>query len=211
MQSTTVPSAATTLGRGAESMPDRLAASAFALFSRHGIGDVTVDEVARHAGVTKGSLYWHYRSKDDLIKAACAHYYQLYHRRINTALAQVVDPVARLEKTLQIAVRICLLDHANRVFSTEIFTLALTNPELRRSWQQFLISVREFYIGLEEAARATGKVRTADPEQSVDLMLASMEGIKLQALYDARLCLPRSEKAIVANLKRTLGFIEPKP
>ena len=77
-------------------MPERLAACAFALFSRHGIQNVTLDQIAARAGVTKGSLYWHYKSKADLIRAACSHYYQTYHRRINDELAHLTDPAARL-------------------------------------------------------------------------------------------------------------------
>ena len=187
-------------------MPEKLAQSAFALFSRRGIQNVKVDQVAAHAGVTKGSLYWHYKSMDDLIKAACAHYYRAYHRRINSALAHIADPVKRLERTLQVAVQICLVDEENRVFTTEVFTLALHDPDVRRSWQQFYDSVREFYVGLVKAAQAAGVIKTDDPEHAVDFMLATMEGIKLQAMYDSKICAKLAEKAIVRSLKRALGF-----
>ena len=193
---------------GASHMPDKLAASAFALFSTRGIGNVTVDDIATHAGVTKGSLYWHYKSKDDLIKAASGHYYRSYHRRINTALAHITEPLKRLEETLRVSVRICLLDHENRVFTTEIFTLALKDEELRRGWRHFYDSVREFYISLVEAGRSGGQLRVSNSETAVDLMLAAMEGIKLQAFFDNRLCTPDGEKAILRNLKKSLGFTD---
>ncbi|MFZ9936222.1 MAG: TetR/AcrR family transcriptional regulator [Luteolibacter sp.] len=64
----------------ADNMPDKLAACAFALFSQRGIGRVRMDDIAGSAGVTKGSLYWHYRSKDEVIHAACRHYYQSWTR-----------------------------------------------------------------------------------------------------------------------------------
>lgn len=195
----------------APEMPAKLAESAFTLFSLNGIKNVNVDKVAAHAGVTKGSVYWHYRSKDDLIKAACQHYYRSYHRRINTALAHVTDPVKRLERTVETAVRICLLDQPNRVFTTEVFTLAAHEDELRRSWQQFFDSVREFYIGLLKAAVAAGGVKAANPEQAVDFMLSAMEGLKLRAQYEPHLCSPESERTIVASLKRSLGFPDSKP
>jgi AcrR family transcriptional regulator len=191
-------------------MPDKLAQSAFTLFSREGIKNVSLSQIAAHAGVTKGSLYWHYRSKDDLIKAACEHYYQLYHRRIAAALARITHPVQRLEETLRVSVRICLLDVENRVFSTEVLALGLSDPEVRRGWQRFHESVHQFYVGLVKAARLTDGIRTAEAEQAVDFMLATMEGIKLQAHYDTRLCNPKSEKAIVANLTRMLGLTEAK-
>ncbi len=192
--------------RRAAQMPDRLARSAFALFSRRGIANVGVDAIAAAAGVTKGSLYWHYESKDDLIKAACGHYYRAYHRRINAAIARVADPVKRLERALRTAVRICLLDDRNRVFTTEIFTLAAKDEELRRGWRQFSDGVRELYLGLVDAARATGRIVPADPAQAVDFMLSTMEGTKLRALYEPHICARKSEEAIVENLQRTLGF-----
>jgi AcrR family transcriptional regulator len=194
--------------RNAPAMPDKLAASAFALFSARGIGQVSLDDIAAHAGVTKGSLYWHYQSKDDLIKAACAHYYRAYHRRINSELAHITDPVERLARTIETAVNICLMDRANRVFTTEIFTLAVHNPELGRSWRQFSDSVREFYLGLLKAAVAAGDLKAADPEQAVDFMLSAMEGIKLRAQHEPHLCSEQSKRSIVTSLKRNVGIGE---
>jgi AcrR family transcriptional regulator len=187
-------------------MPARLAESAFRLFSRDGFKKIKLDQIAADAGVTKGSLYWHYKSKDELVKAACAHYYRAYHRRINSELSHITDPVDRLERTLQLAVQICLLDEENRVFTTEVFTLALHDVDVRRSWQQFYDSVREFYVGLVKAAQSVGGLETDDAEHAVDFMLATMEGIKLQAMYDPKICGKPAEKAIVQSLKRTLGF-----
>jgi len=192
-------------------MSDRLAESAFHLFSRKGFSKVNLEEIASHAGVTKGSLYWHYKSKDELIKAACAYYYRAYHRRINSELANITEAAKRLSRTIETAVNICLVDRENRVFTTEVFTLAIHDDELRRSWRQFSDTVREFYIGLTKAAVAAGDLKVADPEQAVDFMLSAMEGLKLRAQYEPHLCSPESERSIVANLKRSLGFAEARP
>ena len=189
-------------------MPSRLAQSAFALFSRNGIQNVNLDRIAAHAGVTKGSLYWHFESKDEIIQAACSHYYRTWHRRINAELAPFTDPLERLERALRFSVRTCLLDKENRVFTLEIFTLSLHDEAVRRGWRQFLNSVREFYIGLLEAARAAGRIKTPDPQQAVDFLLAAMEGIKLQALFDPQLCSRHAEKQICEQLMRTLGCVE---
>ncbi len=184
-------------------MPERLAASAFTLFSQRGIKNVSVDDVAAHAHVTKGSLYWHYDSKDALIKAACTHYYRAYHRRIHTELAHITDPVKRLERTLDTAVSTCLEDRRNRIFTTEVFSLAVHDDELRRSWRQFSDQVREFYIGLVKAAT---RLVTREVERRVDFLLSAMEGLKLRAQYEPHLCISASHKTIVAQLKRVALF-----
>jgi AcrR family transcriptional regulator len=192
----------------AHEMPARLAESAFQLFASKGFKQVNVDQIAARAGVTKGSVYWHFQSKDELIKAACTHYYRAYHQRIHDELSIVSDPVRRLERALEVSVRICLLDEENRVFTTEVFSLMLHDGELRRGWRQFYDSVREFYVGLVKAAMAAGAISPSDAGQAVDFMLAAMEGIKLQALFDPGACAPAREQAILASLKAALGFPE---
>jgi AcrR family transcriptional regulator len=48
---------------------ERIIAAANRLFYRDGIGRVSVDAIADEAGLTKRSLYYHFKSKDDLIAA----------------------------------------------------------------------------------------------------------------------------------------------
>lgn len=47
----------------------RLVDAATKLFYAEGVGRVSVDAVAEKAGLTKRTLYYHFRSKDDLIAA----------------------------------------------------------------------------------------------------------------------------------------------
>jgi AcrR family transcriptional regulator len=48
---------------------DRILASAYELFARHGVRAVGVDEVIKRAEVAKATLYRHFASKDDLVLA----------------------------------------------------------------------------------------------------------------------------------------------
>lgn len=48
---------------------DRIVEAASKLFYREGIRAVSLDAVAEKAGLTKRTLYYHFRSKDDLIAA----------------------------------------------------------------------------------------------------------------------------------------------
>lgn len=51
---------------------DRITEAAGRLFYRSGIRGVSVDAIAEKAGVTKKTLYYHFRSKDELIAAYVA-------------------------------------------------------------------------------------------------------------------------------------------
>jgi AcrR family transcriptional regulator len=60
------------MNSSAPSTPDRIIAAASKLFYSEGIRGVSVDAVAAKAGVTKRTLYYHFRSKDDLVAAYLA-------------------------------------------------------------------------------------------------------------------------------------------
>ena len=51
------------------STKDRILGAADALFYAGSIREVSVDRIAERAGVTKKTLYYHFRSKDDLVAA----------------------------------------------------------------------------------------------------------------------------------------------
>ncbi|WP_304171246.1 TetR/AcrR family transcriptional regulator [Phenylobacterium aquaticum] len=50
---------------------DRLVSEARRLFAEHGYAEVSVDEVAAAANLTKGAVYYQFKDKADLFHAAC--------------------------------------------------------------------------------------------------------------------------------------------
>lgn len=48
---------------------DRIVASARFLFATRGFGSTSIKAIARHAGVSQGSMYAHFDSKDDLLRS----------------------------------------------------------------------------------------------------------------------------------------------
>jgi AcrR family transcriptional regulator len=186
----------------APQMREELARSAFELFSEHGFKNVNLDAIAAHAGVTKGSLYWHYRSRKEVILAACAHYYREWHRRFHTAILTAADPLERLQRAVLCSVDNCILNRSMRVFVTEVYALALHDAEIRAGWLQFLDAARESFVGLVEDARVAGKIPTTDVGRAVDLMLAAMDGIEKQAAFDPGMCSPDRRLFIYDDLMR---------
>lgn len=54
--------------------PQELLAAGLSLFVRKGLAATRIEDVAREAGVSKGTLYLYYASKDELFKAVVHHY-----------------------------------------------------------------------------------------------------------------------------------------
>jgi AcrR family transcriptional regulator len=68
--------------RSAAATRRRILDCAYELFYRKGFGRVGVDEVAAAAGVTKRTLYYHFKSKDDLLAAVLDLHHELALARI---------------------------------------------------------------------------------------------------------------------------------
>jgi AcrR family transcriptional regulator len=191
--------------RLAPEMPQRLARLAFEVFAERGFRDVSIDDIASRAGVTKGCFYSHYRSKQEIVLAACNHYYRTYHQRVHSQIAAVADPLARLRAALEYSVRTCVIDRPTRVFTTEVFALSLHNEAVRAGWTQFYDTVRQQYIGLVSAACAAGELHSPDPEAAVNLMLSAIEGVKLRAVFEPQIASPDEQSAILEGLLGILG------
>ncbi len=190
--------------RVAPHMPALLAECAFSLFGERGFDDVTIDEIAAKAGVTKGSFYSHYKSKREIIVAACQHYYRSYQTCVHSEIAALTDPFERLRVVIETAVRTCVIDSSTRVFTTEIFALSLRDEQVRAGWLQFYDTVREHYVGLLTAVQASGQASAANPRSAVDLMLAAIEGVKLRAVYEPHIACTEEQKTIVEGLMSIL-------
>lgn len=191
--------------RSAPQMPARLVEAAFALFSEHGFNEVSVEQIAARAGVTKGSFYSHFSAKHEIVLAACGHYYRTYQQRVHAELAPVTDPVARLCRMVEFSVHTCVVDRNSRIFTTEIFALSLQDEAVRAGWAQFYDTVREMYFGLVNAAQAAGQVQLDDPRAAVDLMLAALEGVKQRAAFEPHVSDPQEQHSIVKGLLGILG------
>jgi AcrR family transcriptional regulator len=76
------------------------AEAALQLIAEAGLGALTVETLASRLGVTKGSFYWHFKGRSDLLAAAIARWEQRTTTEALTGLSAVTDPRQRLELIL---------------------------------------------------------------------------------------------------------------
>jgi AcrR family transcriptional regulator len=72
------------------------AEAALQLIAEAGLGKLTVDTLAKRLGVTKGSFYWHFKGRSDLLAAALDRWEQRSTGEPMKALDAFADPRRRL-------------------------------------------------------------------------------------------------------------------
>ena len=70
------------------------------LLVERGYHETSIDEIAARVGVSKGTIYLHFQSKDDLILALFERNQRLFKQAIGTQLMGMNDPRATLESLL---------------------------------------------------------------------------------------------------------------
>ena len=78
------------------------AQAALDVIGEQGLAAVGVEPLARRLGVTKGSFYWHFPSREALLTAALEHWESVEQETVFGKLAAIPDPRERLRALFQL-------------------------------------------------------------------------------------------------------------
>jgi AcrR family transcriptional regulator len=160
--------------------------AALAVFAERGYRDATVDAIAERAGFSKGALYWHFKSKDELLVALLDERLDRPWRegteRLESAPADVdmaPDASERFAAMIGGQGELVLLDQ-------EYWALAVRDPKLRARYAK---RERKFRKALGRAIAARIEHLGApplegEPEELATLFMAVGKGLVLQKLID---------------------------
>ncbi|MGB1558654.1 MAG: TetR/AcrR family transcriptional regulator, partial [Oceanococcaceae bacterium] len=82
---------------------DDWAQAALQVIAKGGISAVSIESIARDLGVTKGSFYWHFRSRKDLLRAAMALWEKQETDEIIALAQSIPDPRKRIQEVFRTA------------------------------------------------------------------------------------------------------------
>jgi AcrR family transcriptional regulator len=91
-----------TVSRSGRLSAEDWAREALDQIAEQGVASVAVEPLARRLGVTKGSFYWHFPSRDALLQAALDRWETVEQEEIFGSLERVPDPRERLRALFQV-------------------------------------------------------------------------------------------------------------
>ncbi len=157
---------------------ERILETTTGLLLERGYGATSVDEICRAAGVTKGGLFYHFGSKEELVSAAVERFFAGLvaageAARSETdpdAFTALVAYVESLPKLIEgpLLTRGCLLGAMGMQTSESHPAVWSAARGALREWRAHLVS-------LIDAAAAERSV-SVDPDQLADGLLAAVEG-----------------------------------
>jgi TetR/AcrR family transcriptional regulator len=161
--------------RRKEARPGELLAAALDLFVEKGYAATRVEEVAQRAGVSKGTLFLYFSSKEELFKA-------VVRENISGRFAEWGEELTRFEGSSEELLRYCMTSWWERVGATKasgipklMMSEAGNFPELVRFFQQEVVQPGNDLIQrILQRGVERGELRAVDPTYGIYSILAPM-------------------------------------
>lgn len=112
--------------------------AAFELFSKQGIEKTKLDDVARLARVSKGSLYRIAEDKYDLVLLVFKDITRAEIERVRQVLLQYENPIEWIRAVVAATLPTVREDPGNYAFRVEILSIALRNPKIGEKVDLFM-------------------------------------------------------------------------
>jgi AcrR family transcriptional regulator len=92
------------------------------IFSRFGFKKTTMDEVARALKMGKSSIYYYYRSKEEIFEAVVLYEANILRSELTTAIKSVESPVGKMEKYVSVRMKAFekLSNYYNAIFDKNL-------------------------------------------------------------------------------------------
>lgn len=128
--------------------------SAFACFGKQGLQKATIVDIAKHAGVSRSTIYEYFSDKASIVEACAEHASERFYREMTKAM----DRGSTLEDKLCSAA--VFVTQARRVIASEkYFDEDAISLLLTKDAAVLLRECVEFFAPYLSAARLTGEVR----------------------------------------------------
>ncbi len=87
--------------RGLGDKDQRILDAAKILFSRFGLKKTSIEEIAQHAGLGKGTVYLYFKSKDEIFSVLANGFAADYDKALNEALSIPSSPIEKLRSFIE--------------------------------------------------------------------------------------------------------------
>lgn len=165
----------------AEETRQQLLDAAEQMFFEQGVSRTSLETIARHAGMTRGAVYWHFDNKVSLLEALI--------QRVRLPLNDMEDelcascgkrsPIDALKQILEMGLQRCEESRSRRVYMIIFFRCEFfdqLSSECRE--HEYLTGLRELFQRVFEAAQRAGQLSPAvTPHDAANLVYYTSTGL----------------------------------
>lgn len=157
--------------------------AAMACFSEHGYHETSIDDIAAHAGLSKGAIYHHFAGKRDILIGLFEVWSEQLLQRWE-AISRESDPLEALSRDAEAAFASAenLLQLSRG--AVELLSHAAHDDEMRVRVARLYAASRSHISALLSDAQRRGLIGEVDPDGVATALMAMFEGLFVMKAMD---------------------------
>lgn len=163
-----------------ETRKQEILAAAMAVFAQKGFAGASMDDIVQASGISKGGLYWHFKSKDDLIAAILSQFFNQEMAALDALLQTEGTAPQKLQQLGQQIIADVSQMSELLTISLEFYALAARRESVRLELQRYFQQYGNTLATLIQAGIDEGAFDPAVSAQQAALnLIAQFEGLVL--------------------------------
>lgn len=172
------------MGLAAEDRRQQILEGAFTCFAAKGYHNTTMDDIVAACGLSKGALYWYFKSKKELLLAVVDAWLEAADDAYHAAAARAGTPRDKLRAMGRVYGQALAADARRAAVAIEFWGLSGQDPEVRERLRQLYGRYRGMVEGILAEGVAAGQFRPLDARRIAGVLLAAYDGLCLQWWLD---------------------------
>lgn len=154
-------------------------ATALAVFAEKGFARASMNDIVRASGLSKGGVYWHFKSKDELIAAIFDHFFVEQLALLDVMLAGGGTAVTKLTQLATLTGQSVAAMASQFPSPLEFYALASREEGLQSTLQTHFQNYQTKIAALVDQGIAQGEFRSVDSQATAKTIIALFEGVLL--------------------------------
>lgn len=184
----------------------QIIAAAEGVFTRKGFDQARMDDIADETGLSKGTLYLYFKSKDDLIIAILDRIFQREFRafkQIDLSAVSATEAISHFVDTVSKDIKLML---RLMPIAYEFLALAFRNKTVQKALKLYVNRYMDILVPIIDKGVASGEFKEVNPKEVAIAMGAVLEGTILIWVYDKSLVDP--EENIRSGIRLLLEGVQ---
>ncbi|MBI5116881.1 TetR/AcrR family transcriptional regulator [Candidatus Poribacteria bacterium] len=160
----------------------RIVDAAFAIAATKGFEHATTAEIAKRASVAEGSIYNHFRTKDDLLIYMVGEYSRAVLGGLSDAVAGESDPLRKIENLIAFHIR--FFTQEGNIFQVIYGKRPGAKVQMARIIRVAIGPYVSLIEGIIREGIARGKFRNVNPRIAASVLLGGMQLTILQRFFN---------------------------
>lgn len=158
--------------------------AAMKVFSKEGIHGARMDDIAEEAGLSKGALYWYFKSKDKIISSILNNFFEREFDQLKEFSVEEISARATLEKISILVVEDLLSVKPFFPIIFEFWAMSLRNKAIGKTIRDLMWRYVEILVPIIQNGIDSGEFKEVDAKDAAMAFGAILEGSILLWSYD---------------------------